>query len=51
MQMFEIKVKDLFKRESFLKLNREEQWAKALEDEFKFSCLSGCFSMKVINLK
>jgi len=48
MQMLEIKVKDLFLRESFLLLNREDQWSKALADGWKFSCLSGCFRMKVV---
>ena len=48
MQQMEIQVRDLFKRESFLELNREEQWAKALADGWVFSVMSGCFRMKVI---
>ncbi|HEY8805107.1 MAG TPA: hypothetical protein VIM42_08405 [Clostridium sp.] len=51
MQLLEVKVTDLFARESYRLLNREDQWDKALKDGWKFTCLSGCFSMKVIKIE
>jgi len=48
MQLLEIKVKDLFLRESYKGKNREDQWSLAMSEGWKYHILSGCFRMKVV---